>query len=196
MTFGEKTYAKIAATMRTNKPWPPPSSPWGAQLVALLEQAHKEELRETAPETPVKPAPVPRKRNELLDALVRLCGGDPENTTKSEFRTAATALSDIKGACPDLTVTELEARVECYKRKNKDWALTPPALAKWWSHLSPLGGAKTISESLNIYAEPAGWRSLLQRMYDLSDEGIRDKEWLDLGPDTRREILKRMRNSA
>lgn len=142
-----------------------------------------------------KPAPVPRKRNELLDELVTLCGGDPAATTKSEFRTAATALAEIKTVCPSLTVDELRARVQRYKEKNRDWALTPPALAKWWSHLG--GGPRTASERADIYIEPGGWRTVLQQMYELSNEGIRDKHWLDLGPDTRREVLKRMnRNTA
>jgi len=142
-------------------------------------------------ETKMPSAPVPRKRNELLDALVMLCGGDPEHTTKSEFRTAATALAEIKTVCPDLTVLELTARCEKYKRDNRDWKLTPPALAKWWSHLG--GGPRTQSEKRDIYIEPPGWRGILQSMYQLSNEGIRDKAWLDLGPDTRREILTHMK---
>jgi len=159
----------------------------GPEVIACLEN----ELGESP--KPDKPAPIPRKRNALLDALVCLCGGDPVTTTKSEFRTAATALAEIQTVCPTLPVEELTARCEKYKRDNRDWKLTPPALAKWWSHLSPTGGARTLSESFNIYAEPNGWRPVLQRKYELSDGAIRDKNWLDLGPDTRREILKDMR---
>lgn len=142
---------------------------------------------------PLKPAPVPRKRNELLDALVSLCGGDPETTTKSEFRTAASALAEIKTVCPGLTIEELTSRCATYRQKNKDWALTPPALAKWWSHLG--GGPRTASERTDIYMEPSGWRAVLQNMYDLSDAGIRDKQWLDLDPSTRRNVLQRMKSA-
>lgn len=161
----------------------------GDRMVAIfLEEAKREWEAGKAKKTPV-----PRKRNELLDALVECCGGDPACTTKSEFRTAATSLAEIKDVCPDLTIEELKCRVARYKEKNKDWALTPPALAKWWSHLG--GGPRTQSERRDIYIEPPGWRSVLQHMYQLSNEGIRDKHWLDLGPDTRREILNRMKSA-
>jgi hypothetical protein len=163
--------------------FPKASQPAIDRLRAIIDE-------ESRGEPTAKAAPIPRKRNDLLDALVSLCGGVPESTTKSEFRSAATALAEIKTVCPDLTVAELTARVDCYKRKNKDWALTPPALAKWWSHLG--GGPRTQSERADIYMEPPGWRGILQSMYGLSPDGIRDKQWLDLGPDTRRDVLKRM----
>lgn len=158
-----------------------------AEVLDLGEEAH---LVVTG--TKGKPAPVPRKRNELLDELIRLCGGDPEHTTKSEFRTAAVALSEMQTASPGLTVEGLRERVATYHRTKRDWALTPMSLAKWWSHLSPSDRAKTASEKRDIYVEPDGWRPLLQRLYDLSPEGIRDKQWLDLSPETRREVLKKM----
>jgi hypothetical protein len=167
------------------------------QTVAESIVKEEVEAQKRAWEAAMIPAKVPvqRKRNDLLDALVRLCGGDPEQTTKSEFRTAATSLAEIKAVCPNLTVAELESRVEVYHRKHKDWALTPMSLAKWWSSCSDNAGPRTKSERSDIYQEPARWRSTLQRMYELSDAAVRDKAWLDLGPDTRREILKKL-NSA
>ena len=190
MSFGTSTYAKLAASSIGNKVWPLPCSPFGQKVIEVLDAAYKEAMEEAMAAINPKPAPIPRKRNELLDALIELCGGVPAMTTKSEFRTAATALAEIKTVCPALTIDELQARVQRYKEKNRDWALTPPALAKWWSHLG--GGPRTQSEKADIYIQPPGWRTTLQRMYDLSNEAIRDKEWLDLGPDTRREILKKM----
>lgn len=138
-----------------------------------------------------KPVPVPRKRNVLLDALVSACGGDPATTTKPAFRSAANALAEIMTVCPTLTVEEINKRAERYRRDHKDWPLTCPALAKWWSHLG--GGPRTKSEANDIYVEPTGWRPVLQNLYQLSNDGIRDKSWLDLGPDTRREVLQRMK---
>lgn len=157
------------------------------EILSLGEEAHLACIA-----TKGKPAPVPRKRNELLDELIKLCGGNPDHTTKSEFRTAAVALSEMQTATPGLTIEGLRERVAAYHRTKRDWALTPMSLAKWWSHLSPADKTKTASEKRDIYVEPDGWRPLLQRMYDLSNEGIRDKEWLDLSPETRREVLKRM----
>ena len=140
-----------------------------------------------------KPVPVPRKRNVLLDALVSACGGDPATTTKPAFRSAANALAEIMTVCPTLTVEEINRRAERYRRDHKDWPLTCPSLAKWWDTLG--GGKRTQSAASDIYLEPGGWRNVLQNMYELSNEGIRDKSWLDLGPDTRREVLQRMKQT-
>lgn len=140
-----------------------------------------------------KDAPIPRKRNTLLDALVEACGGDPATTTKTAFRSAANALSEIKTVCPTITPDEIVNRAQRYQREHRDWTLTPTSLAKWWAHLG--GGPRTKSEKNDIYIEPHGWRSVLQNLYDLSDDGIRDKQWLDISPDTRRQVLNQMKSA-
>ena len=135
-------------------------------------------------------APIPRKRNDLLDALVFVCGGNPHELTSPGLRTAAVALADIKTVCPSLTIMELEDRVTVYKRKHPQWDLTPASLAKWWAECGH--GAPTRTAKRDIYDEPIGWRPVLRYKYQLSEEAVRDKQWADLGPDTRREILSRM----
>ena len=193
---GQSLYSALLGANIGGKQWPPMDSAFGRGVVTVLDrEILSEKQGRISDKNNAVSAPIPRKRNALLDALVSACGGDPNTTTKTAFRSAATALSEIKTVCPDLTTEEINRRAEKYKREHRDWPLTCPSLAKWWSHLSENGGARTHSEQLNIYAEPSGWRGVLQNMYQLSNEGIRDKHWLDLGPDTRREILKKMRTA-
>ena len=87
----------------------------------------------TGGEIPEKPA---RQRNELLDALVSACGGDPIQTTKSGWGQAATALSDIRQVAPNVTVDVLRQKAEAYRKAHPDWELTTSALAKHWGTLS------------------------------------------------------------
>jgi len=145
-----------------------------------------------------KPAPrKARARNALLDAFITAVGSNVNECGKIYLSVAATALNDIKSICPNLTVEELQARVAKYKKTNPQWPLTEMAIAKNWSKLGNAGGgAKTTAEANDIYVEPQGWRNTLKAMYDLSSEAVMDKAWGDLGPDTRRDILKRMRESA
>ena len=141
--------------------------------------------------------PTPKKiraRNVLLDAFVTACGADVNQAGKMHLSTAAIALRDILGVCPDLTVEELQARVAKYKKINPQWTLTETAIAKWWSKLGTTGGAKTNAEANDIYVEPEKWRYILKSMYDLSTEAVMDKQWFDLGPDTRKEILRNMKD--
>ena len=178
--FGEELFAHLAE-----------------QAKLLGRRLNCAEFKKLAQEFYEKPAPKKaRARNALLDAFITACGGDVTPCGKMHLSTAATALNDIKGVCPDLTVEELQARVAKYKKINPNWTLTETAIAKWWSKLGATGGAKTNAEACDIYVEPEKWRQVLKAMYDLSSEAVMDKQWGDLGPDTRRDILKRMRENT
>ena len=165
-SFGEELFAHLAE-----------------QAKLLGRRLNCGEFKKLAQEFYEKPTPrKARARNVLLDAFITACGGDVTQCGKMHLSTAATALNDIKGVCPDLTVEELQARVAKYKKINPQWTLTETAIAKWWSKLGTVGGAKTTAEANDIYVE-----------YDLSTDAVMDKQWFDLGPDTRRDILARMR---
>jgi len=139
--------------------------------------------------SPVKTAPIARKRNELLDALLSACGVDPAQATRTGIRAAAVGLSDIQTVHRGLTAGDLEQRAQSYKRKHPTWPLTPPALAKHWASLGPaISATRTAIE--DPYIEPEGWRPVIQKMYDLDDEVVRERTWDSLGTDTRKEILK------
>ena len=176
-SFGEELFAHLAE-----------------QAKLLGRRLNCGEFKKLAQEFYEKPTPrKARARNVLLDAFITACGGDVTQCGKMHLSTAATALNDIKGVCPDLTVEELQARVAKYKKINPQWTLTETAIAKWWSKLGTVGGAKTTAEANDIYVEPEKWRYILKSMYDLSTDAVMDKQWFDLGPDTRRDILARMR---
>jgi hypothetical protein len=77
-----------------------------------------------------------RKRNEVLDALVESCGGDPLQTTKAGWSQAATALADIRQVAPDVTAETIREKAAAYRKAHPDWDLTTSALAKHWGTLS------------------------------------------------------------
>lgn len=106
-----------------------------------------------------KPGKRVPKRNILLDAIVEACGGNPRNTTAMAFRTAATALADIKSVEPDLQPEELFKRARRYKNKFTGAALTPMALCKYWGELSeqPVRTFTTAESTRIQNTPPEGW---------------------------------------
>jgi hypothetical protein len=123
-------------------------------------EGHKlERVREIVAEVlEAAPAKKPTKRNLLLDALVEACGGDPMRTTNMAFRTAATALADIKSVEPDLTAEEIFKRARRYKHKFPGITITPSALCKFWGELSEGPAVRTMSEINRINnTPPEGW---------------------------------------
>lgn len=135
-------------------------------------------------------APSGRKRNALLDALCAVCGSNPLELTKSSIRAAGVALADIKSVCPNVTQEEIEARAAEYRRKHRDWPLTPPALAKHWASCG--GGPRTHSAKADIYCEPPNWQPTAADLLGVPLNAFTGKEWGDLGPDTRIQILRRI----
>jgi hypothetical protein len=185
-----------------------PQQTLGQRAAAALKQAkikaRKEEGRDLSweevatiidscqpmPGKHTKPAPIPRKRNELLDALVEACGGRPDELTKQAIRSAAVALADIKTVCPNLDREEIFRRVAIYKSKHRDWAVTPAAIAKHWANCG--GGARTSSAKTDIYCEPPDWRNPAATILGISATMLTDKSWFDLGPDTRAQVLRNL----
>lgn len=92
--------------------------------------------------SPDKPKPLVRERNKLLDALVAVDGSDPMKSTSPAFKAAAVALKTIKEVSPDVTPEEISRRAKIYRMNNKDWSITPTAIAKYWGSCDRLGAAK------------------------------------------------------
>jgi len=82
------------------------------------------------------PAKPTRKRNETLDAIVSVCGGDPSQTTSAGWSQAAKALSDIRQVCPAVTPEILRQKADAYRKAHPEWELTTSALAKHWGTLA------------------------------------------------------------
>lgn len=133
------------------------------------------------------------ERNGLIETLIRECGGDPQTSTKPALRAAAVAMNDILAVCPELDDGEIRQRAALYRRKHPTWPLTPMALSKNWGSL--MGSRPTASESLNIYAEPIGWKRVFAQIYGIQDAALQDKEWNDISPDMRMTTLQRMKSA-
>jgi hypothetical protein len=116
----------------------PPVNPPKTDRQSDRVEKRREDREDSISGEPVreKKAKAPRQRNELLDALVSACGGDPEQTTKAGWSQAATALRDIRQVAPNVTVDVLRQKAEAYRKAHPDWELTTSALAKHWGTLS------------------------------------------------------------
>ena len=81
------------------------------------------------------PAPVPRERNPLFDALAEAEGSKTAELTKPAARAIAVALAQIKQVCPELKAEEIHRRAENYRASMPGTLLTATALAKHWSRM-------------------------------------------------------------
>jgi len=104
----------------------------------------------TGGDVPEKPA---RQRNEILDALVACCGGDPLQTTSAGWSQAATALRDIRQVAPEVTADTIREKAAAYRKAHPDWDLTTSALAKHWGTLAVQSSASPDW----VMAEMAAW---------------------------------------
>jgi hypothetical protein len=158
------------------------------EVAAIIDATAQQIRDERAERRAASGAGVPRKRNDLLDALVLACGSNPEETTPTAFRTAAVALADIRSVCPDLTGEEIARRALAYRRKHPQWPLTPGALAKHWAAIG--GGNPTEAAKRDIYVEPPNWRKHAAAVLGIGEEVLLDKNWFEISPDTRTRVLR------
>ena len=116
----------------------PPVNPPKTDRQSDRVEKRREDREDSISGEPVREKKVkaPRQRNELLDALVSACGGDPEQTTNAGWSQAATALRDIRQVAPNVTVDVLRQKAKAYQKAHPDWELTTSALAKHWGTLS------------------------------------------------------------
>lgn len=113
----------------------------------------------TKPTPKSSKTPKPRDRNPLFDALIEACGGNPRQMTKAEGKAAAVVLADILSSFPNVTAEEIRAKAENYRRRHRDWALTPRALCGHWSSLS--GAVETRGDRSSLERERAQIAKLL-----------------------------------
>lgn len=108
---------------------------------------------------------VPRKRDELIDGLIVVCGFDPLTATPRAVRAAAVATAEIKSVHPLLTTEDLERTAKLYKRNHPDWPLTPNALASHWHEFNRSEKQREAKARLDPYTAPAGWQEVAEKMY-------------------------------
>lgn len=99
---------------------------------------------------PVSDASKAHQKDELFEELCRLQGFNYRMLPKdgAERGRINKALKDIRNACPDATVTMLEAATERHRRKYKDAPHTAPAIAGRWLELTAgmTPGAKILDD--------------------------------------------------
>lgn len=137
----------------------PPVNPPQTDRVSDREEKRREDREDCISGEPVreKKSKTPRPRNEILDALVSACGGDPNQTTKAGWGQAASALADIRQVAPNVTVDVLRQKADAYRKAHPDWQLTTTALAKHWGTLSTATTAHDewmAAQLRAAYAEP------------------------------------------
>ena len=133
-------------------------------------------------------------RDELFDALAIACGCDLTSMTRNYAKMLATAKRDILEATPDLTPAEITRRGAAYRRKYKDAACTPTALANHWPEFGESFESRTRSAKSDIYVEPANWRQVLKIIGKAWDSdtvaALLAQPWKELSGTVRQEILK------
>lgn len=166
---------------------------WGV-VAEIVQKAHDQDVAGLAalygaPKTPRK-QPVPRKRNEFVDALAEACGGHPQTMTKSAIRAVAIAWAEIHAVSPDCTPDELKRRAERYRSIHPTWPCTAGAIAKHWDSLGVSLG-RTESAKHDAYIPPPDWLNKAQQLYPEAD--FTGREWAGIPITIRAEILRRTR---
>lgn len=82
------------------------------------------------PKAPQKPRPP----DPVWDALIGVCGIDPDSITKSARGGYNKAVADLTAV--SATPAEISRRARQFRRQWPNVSLTPPALARHWSELS------------------------------------------------------------
>lgn len=145
-----------AANTASDKPTGnPPVNPPKTDRVSDREEKSREDREDSFAGKPVreKKLKAPKQRNEILDALVACCGGDPLQTTNAGWSQAATALRDIRQVAPEVTADTIREKAAAYRKAHPDWDLTTSALAKHWGTLAVQSSASPDW----VMAEMAAW---------------------------------------
>lgn len=165
---------------------------WKTAVQASFE-AHMAEAQKA--EETAKPSKITaREQAELFNALSMACGHNPLECSPAMKKTIAVALSDIRGVTPGLTAEEINRRAREYKRKHKDWPLTPSSLAKYWGEFGMADLGRTFAAKQQL--APLGWETALREVMPDSDPStisymIASLGWDKLGNDLKESIRRR-----
>ena len=155
-----------------------------------LEEASATVVPDEAPPRKKKKGGAGRERNDLLDMLAVLSGGQLEMVTRAMWGEAAKALSDIRAVCPDVSPSMIRSAAEAYRREWPKVSLSPSALAKNWGKFAPGAKKETARPAVNVIAEPAGdWRAVAER---LGLPVMPGEQWVLLERSWKVQILKAM----
>lgn len=163
-----------------------------SKVAEIIQHAHEDEFRQftalnAAPKEPRK-QPVPRKRNEFVDALALACGGNPQFMTPMALRAVGVAWSEIRSVSPECTPDEIHRRASRYKSLHPTWPCTASSLSKYWDQLGESLG-RTHAAKIDSYVEPAGWMEKASRMYPEAD--FTGRTWADIPITVKNTIVQR-----
>lgn len=178
MTIGGTASAEFKAILDQRRAEKQPVD-WlamGPLLTGIVDRlAEESRLHEAESKLPLAKAPAatqpkakranPAGRNPLFDALALACGANPAEATSAYRKTCGVALADILSVSPSVTEEDFRVRGDAFRRKHKDWPLTPMTLAKYWSELGPANG---LTWTARTELAPDGWEDALRSFYDPS----------------------------
>ena len=193
MTFGEKLFDALAIE-RARLGGTLPRERW---LAVANETAQSEGVLRKR-----KPKGAERARNPLFDALALTMSTiqSLDELTRLAAKAVGIALADIKEACPDVTVEEIQRRAALYKRRWPDprnWSA--PALAKHWPEFG--NGGRPTRTGVEFAPEPAEWRAAARKIAEATAatnlretriEAADGWEWCQIGPEFRRLIFEEL----
>lgn len=185
MTFGQLCMAKMIAEKKARGSLSPDE---GASIIDALD-AERAVMSKKAPR--VASTNGRRARNVLFDTLATETGcRDLSQITRAGARAIAVALADIREVSPDLTPEEISRRASAYRSKHRDWPLTAPALAKYWSEF---GGNRTRSAKRDVYVEPAEWDRVAETLWGQQVASkMAGLGWSEISTALRADILREM----
>lgn len=97
------------------------------------------------------PSPVENRSEDVLEALLDVCGWEPSSLTSSAQGQANKAVKELRGVAA--TVDEIRNRARRYHHKFPQATLTPSALVKHWPALAG-GGERFVQPDWVDYVPP------------------------------------------
>lgn len=120
-----------------------------------VHHAENRETNESAESKPRKSrTPAKRERNPIWDALLIVCGVDPNKVNSSEASRYGRMVR-ILNEC-NATPEEIQVRAHVYRQKFPNATLTPTALVNRWSECDPQMNSGTALKGV----VPVGWNAI------------------------------------
>lgn len=186
-SFGQQCVERVRELRRKN-PEMPGDDFWAkaAELIDAELQSVPEARRPRLSRT---------QRETLFEAFVGACGLIEGEMTREAKRIAAVKLAEILQVSPAVTPEEFQRRAAAYRRKYAGAALTPSALSSHWGAFG--SGERTLSQKLDVYREPPGWREIIRErgLANCSAETVENicgREWEDIRVSFGKEIIARI----
>ncbi len=120
------------------------ASRWQGDRTASASRSHD---RRNAPDPTPTPTPpqeqkkpsIPRKRDEVADALARAENAEPLEIPASHMRTLCVKANELRKVDPNVTPEEVARRAANWSSHMDDATISGAAIVKWWGRLGSAG---------------------------------------------------------